>query len=81
MKGNGKEKGAGLRIPFFPSGFTVATVLSGNLDEVDDANGDIPTLKGQSWPEKTVFYFEVCVQLSSIWSMATCGGLRYFLFR
>ncbi|KAM5533401.1 hypothetical protein V8D89_012951 [Ganoderma adspersum] len=59
-KGSGKEKGAGLRIPFFPSGFTAATVLSGKLNEVVDVNGDIPTLEGQSWPKKTAFYFEFC---------------------
>ncbi|KAM5533410.1 hypothetical protein V8D89_012960 [Ganoderma adspersum] len=46
------------RISYFPGGFTVATVLAGDLSEVVNADDDIPTLPGQSWPDKMAFHFE-----------------------
>lgn len=47
------------RISYLPSGFTVATVLARDLSEVVNADDNIPTLLGQSWPDKTAFHFEV----------------------
>ncbi|KAI1786709.1 hypothetical protein LXA43DRAFT_755699 [Ganoderma leucocontextum] len=57
VNGSGKEKTAGLRIPYFPSGFTVGTALSGDLSEVSDADGAIPMLDGDR-PKKTVLHVE-----------------------
>ncbi|KAI1781979.1 hypothetical protein LXA43DRAFT_1152811 [Ganoderma leucocontextum] len=57
VNGSGKEKAAGLRIPYFPSRFTVGTVLSGDLSEVSDADGAIPTLDGDR-PVKTALHIE-----------------------
>ncbi|PIL23486.1 hypothetical protein GSI_14797 [Ganoderma sinense ZZ0214-1] len=48
------------RISYFPGGFTVATVLTGNLSEVSDADNPIPTSEGLTWPVKIAFYFEFC---------------------
>ena len=56
--GNGEEKKASLQIPYFPNGFTVSTVASGDISEVVDANGAIPTLDKPS-PVKTALRIEV----------------------
>lgn len=57
--GSGEETGANLQVPFFPKGFTVSTVLSGNLGEIVDAGGAIPTVGGKEYPEKRALHIEV----------------------
>ncbi|KAM5533391.1 hypothetical protein V8D89_012941 [Ganoderma adspersum] len=57
IHGHRKEKEAKLRIPYFPSGFTVGAVLRGDLSEVSDADELVHAHEG-SRPEKTAVRVE-----------------------
>ncbi|PIL23488.1 hypothetical protein GSI_14799 [Ganoderma sinense ZZ0214-1] len=55
-----KDSAPAKSIPYGPGGFTVDTVLSGDLTQISDANAALPTDDGKSWPEKMTFYLEFC---------------------
>nr|VWO96662.1 Uncharacterized protein [Ganoderma boninense] len=53
-----KDEAPAKHISYCPSGFTVATVLAGDLSEISGADDPLPTSEGRTWPEKIAFYFE-----------------------
>ena len=52
------------RITYFPSGFTVGTVLSGDLSEVHAAE-EVPLLGGYTRPDKMALRVEVRLLFAS----------------
>nr|VWO97292.1 Cytochrome P450 monooxygenase AKT7 (EC (AK-toxin biosynthesis protein 7) [Ganoderma boninense] len=58
--GTGDETRAHLQVSFFPHGFTVSTVLSGDQSEIVDPDGALPAVGGRGHPEKRALHVDFC---------------------